>query len=685
LRFWACRTNHRISPGINNTTQHIGGNSNRGTLFFEPYFISQLAAQYPKAIIARVKDYLADWSLEKAVFSQLVLSKPYYFPLKTYKDFQEIDPLSSLLGTLAKAGPDDKALFQLSLVPAGKGYAASARSILEKGVPRPEGEGTRSHPQAGLLEQKINQKAFKAGLRLVAISVEQQASAAFLNHLGGSFGNLTSGEGNSLVLKKPALFQGKFLDSIKKRTFQFVPRYQFLNLDELATLFHLPNQNLAKIKNISWGGKMTGEPPENLPVAGDLTKEEKREINFFAKTEFKNKITTFGVKKKDRRKHIYIIGKTGTGKSTLIANMAINDMRNKEGMAIIDPHGDLCEILLDYVPSYRLNDVCYLDPSDTKNPFRMNPLEVREKEHAELVASGIISIFYKLYHYSWGPRMEYIFRNTILTLVNRPGSTLVDVPKILSDKSFRQKVVKKYCQGVLKNFWFKEFEAMSPRLKSEAISPILNKVGQFVTSPMIREIIGYPHSTVDLQEFMNQGRILICNLSQGKLGEDNAALLGAMFITRMQLAAMSRVNLPEEKRRDFYLYVDEFQNFATRSFIKILSEARKYRLNIAVANQYIGQLSEDVQKAIFGNIGTLVSFLVGAQDANLLSREFGKEYEEEDLVKLGNYQVINKLSIDNLTSTPFYALTLPLPQCRNKNKEKVLRLSRERYTKSVEE
>jgi len=649
---------------------------------FEPYFVSQLTAQYPQAIVTRVKDFLSAWPLVKASFGQLVLAKPYYYPLKTYRDFQEVDPLSSLLGTLAKAGPDDKALIQLAVSAASKSYSLSARRILDRGVPSADGQNTRSHPQAGLIQKKIEQKALKSSLKLLAISESREASESFLNHLAGSFGSLTSGEGNSLVLKKPGLFKGRFLESLKERTFKFVPRYQYLNIEELATIFHLPNQNLAQIKNISWGGKMAGEAPENLPVASGLSEEAKKKINFFAKTEFKNQLTNFGIKKADRRKHMYIIGKTGTGKSTLIANMAINDMRNREGLAVVDPHGDLCDILLDYVPSFRLNDVCYLDPADTKNPFRLNPLEVKNPEHAELVVSGIISIFYKLYHYSWGPRMEYIFRNTILTLVRRPGSTLVDVPRILADDDFRKKVVEKYCGKVLKNFWFNEFNKMSPRLRSEAISPILNKVGQFVTSPMIREIIGYPHSTIDLQEFMDQGKILICNFSQGKLGEDNAALLGAMFITRMQLAAMNRVKLSQEKRKDFYLYVDEFQNFATQSFIKILSEARKYRLNISVANQYIGQLPEDIQKAIFGNVGTLISFLVGAQDASLLSREFGKEYEEEDLVKLGNYQIIIKLAIDDLTSTPFYSLTLPLPACRNKNRPKAIRLSRERYTKT---
>jgi type IV secretory pathway TraG/TraD family ATPase VirD4 len=365
--------------------------------------------------------------------------------------------------------------------------------------------------------------------------------------------------------------------------------------------------------------------------------------------------------------------------------MAINDMQHKNGLAVLDPHGDLCEILLDYVPSYRLNDVCYLDPSNNKRAFHLNPLQVRNKEHAELVASGIVSIFHKLYHYSWGPRMEYIFRNALLTLVNRPQSTLVDVLKILSDASFRKKVVDKYCDDTIKNFWYNEFNKMSERLRSQAVSPIQNKVGQFVNSPTIRNIIGHPHSTIDLQKFMDEGKILIINLSQGKIGEDNAALLGAMLITKMQLAAMSRVDMDEEKRRDFYLYVDEFQNFATSSFVKILSEARKYRLNISVANQYMGQLTDDMQKAIFGNVGTLASFLVGAQDAHYLSREFGERYEEEDLVALDNFEILLRLSINRKTCKPFYAKSLFLPDCENENREKVLKLSRERYTKPIKE
>jgi hypothetical protein len=649
-----------------------------------PYLVSQVLSQYPRATYLKVKDYLPEFNFKNAVYGSLKLSSIYYYPLRTYKEFKDIDPLSSLLGTLAKAGPDDQAVFQMVINPAPLSYDSAARRSMENGLPSLDGKHNRPLPQASLITKKIAERAFHAGLKLVAVSTDKAAAKSFLLHLAGGFGNLNLGEGNSLVLRRQYLLRDWFRNCMLKRSFRFIPSYQYLNLGELATLFHFPSEKLAKIKNISWAHKFLGEPPESLPVAANLTEEEKKDVNFFARTEYKNQPTVYGVKKRDRRKHVYVIGKTGTGKTTLIANMAINDIRNQEGLAVIDPHGDLTEILLDYIPSYRLNDVVYLDPSDIKHPFYLNVLEVNNKEQMELVVSGIVAIFQKLYAYSWGPRLEYILRNVMLTLVQRPGSTLVDVPFMLSDDNFRQKVVEKCTDPIMRNFWNNEFAKMHERLRSEAISPILNKVGQFVSSPMIRNIIGHPHSTINLEKFMNEGKIVLVNLSQGKLGEDNATLLGAMIITKMQLAAMNRVYQKEEERRDFYLYVDEFQNFATKSFIKILSEARKYRLNLTVANQYIGQLEEEVIKAIFGNVGTLMSFLVGAQDAYHLSREFGKIYTEEDLVKIGNYEIINKLSIDNLTSPPFYASTLPLPNCRTQNREKAIRLSTERYTKVSE-
>src|SRR3989344_5649321 len=652
------------------------------------YLESQLSASFPKIIITPVKEYLPppnEW--KNPSVGLLTLSQASYFPLKTYKEFTDVDPLAAILGTMAKAQPDDLMLVQYLVAPASGNWQSKGASAVEKGVPAVGGQPgeTKAHPQKELIERKISEVGFRVGIKLVTDSDSKTRSQELLKHIAGSYGSFTIGEGNSLRLKTPTLFRREFLRSITTRTFANTPAKHYLNISELATLYHLPNLTLAKIRNIAWGSNLLGEPPENLPIAIDLTDEEKREINFIARTEFKNRMQIFGIKRLDRRKHIYIIGKTGTGKSTLIANLAIADMRNDEGLAIIDPHGDLCDILLDYIPAKRLNDVVYFDPSDTKHVIRMNPLEVDDPAHAELVASGIVAIFYKLYYYSWGPRLEYILRNSILTLVQRPGSTLVDEPTIPTDDSFRQSIVDRLPEDALKTFWTKEYAQMNPKLRSEAISPILNKVGQFVTSPTIREIISHPHSSLNLEELMNSGKILIVNLAQGKLGEDNAALLGAMFITKMQLAAMNRINVPEAERRDFYLYVDEFQNFATTSSVKILSEARKYRLDLILANQYIAQLNEELERAIFGNAGPLVGFLVGAEDAEHLMKEFGGVYTQEELVSLGKYQIVIKLSIDNATSAPFPAITLPLPRSKNQNREKVLRVSRERYSRTIKE
>ena len=599
------------------------------------YIESQIAAQYPKSSLIAAIDPLTERIKGKHLsFGSLTLSSISYLPIKTWREFTDSDPLASILGSMAKAEESDVILVQIVVLPTGTGWQAKGARVIASGIIGSDGV-RKPHPKAALIERKISQNGLRTQVRLLVASREKERSRQLLSSLAGSFGGLSLGDASGLVFSNPPLFRkGGFLKSILSRSKKFVPLGQILTVDELATIFHQPGLALSEIR------------------------------------------------KEDRRRHVYIMGKTGTGKSTLIANMAINDMKNGEGLAVVDPHGDLSEILLDYIPSWRINDVAYLDAAASlKHPFRMNLFEVKTQGQGELVASGIVSIFQKLYGFSWGPRLEYILRNSILTLIGRPESTLVDVPRILTDRAFRLSVVDKLADPVLRNFWVSEFEKMGDRLQSEAISPILNKVGQFVSSPTIREIIGYPKSTINLEDVMNQGKIVILNLSQGRLGEDNAALLGAMMITKIQLAAMNRASVSEEERRDFYLYVDEFQNFATTSFIKILSEARKYRLNLTLANQYIGQVPEDVQKAIFGNVGTLISFLVGAEDAAILTREFGGVYKEEELVSLDNFQVILKLAIDGKTSRPFFSYSLPLPESKNSNREKVMKVSQERYTR----
>jgi len=651
---------------------------------FIGFLESQLTAQYPKLVFIEAGDYMPHFVTTPHVAGQLVLGSYFYYPLKTHKDIRDLDIFSSVLGQFAKIPSHEAVVYQIRIEPAGNSWQQYAQKIISSGVPDPNNPArSKTHPQARLIESKASQVGYQTAVRLLAVSENKDSALRLLNSVAGTFGVYTLGDGNNMILKMPAFWQIKKFDrALEDRSGVLASSNHIFTSSELASLWHPPWLGLSAIKNIAWGSKLTGEPPDNLPVATE-NEEEKKLINFFARTEFKNKTSTFGIKKDDRRKHIYMVGKTGTGKSTAIANMVINDMRNGEGVAVIDPHGDLCDILLDYVPSFRINDVAYLDPSDTNHPFRLNPLEVKNDAFKELVASGIVAIFHKLYHYSWGPRLEYILRNAIMTLLHVPQTTLLNVPEILTNDRYRERVVEKLDDQVLKNFWLNEFNKMSPQLRVEATSPILNKVGQFLTSQTIRNIVGHPTSTIDLEDMMNEGKIVMVNLSQGKLGEDASALLGSMIITKFQLAAMNRVYQGEKERRDFYLYVDEFQNFATNSFIKILSEARKYRLDLTLANQYIGQIDEDVQKAIFGNAGSLMSFGVGAEDARLLSREFGSKYEEAELVQLGNFLIILKLSIDNYTSEPFSATTLPLPKSKNQNREKVIRASRERYGKKL--
>jgi CxxC-x17-CxxC domain-containing protein len=403
-------------------------------------------------------------------------------------------------------------------------------------------------------------------------------------------------------------------------------------------------------------------------------------IVIFGETDFRDQKRRFGIKKSDRRRHIYVIGKTGTGKTTLLENMAIQDIRTGRGVGIVDPHGEFAEKMIDFVPSHRINDVIYFNPADLDFPIAFNVMEKVDIEHRHLVASGLVGVFKKIWAESWGPRLEYVLRNAVLALLEYPGSTLLGIMRLLVDKEYRQKVVDKVKDPVVKSFWVDEFSKYRGNFEVEAISPIQNKVGQFLTNPLIRNIVGQTKSTIDMREIMDQGKILIMNLSKGLIGEDASNLLGAMMITKLQLAAMSRVGIPEEERKDFYLYVDEFQNFATESFANILSEARKYRLNLILAHQYIAQVPEVVRDAVFGNVGTTVSFRVGAADAEFLEKEFTPEFSVDDLVNLGFAQIYLKLMIDGFACRPFSAVTLPpVLKDEKSSREKIIRVSRERY------
>ena len=652
------------------------------------YFISQVLSQYPKTLVEeQPSDPLYDVVKDKQTgLAVLNLSQADYYPLKTHKEFSETSPLSAILGFLSKLKLGEAAMLQIVLkVPSS---SVSLQKSMRQKMKTTDTEGKEtSNPYNNLITQKLATPLLFAQIRLVFSSKLTEEVKSRLAEFAGTFGIYTLSEGNSFLFQpKRGVLKKTFFQAIVNREFSLLQKSLPLNLDELASVWHLPDKNLEKIKSINWGKQLLSEAPDNLPTSKDSSPESKKEINFFGKTEYRNSEEIFGVKKEDRSKHVYIIGKTGAGKSTMIANMAINDIRNGEGVAVIDPHGDLSEMILEYIPKRRMADVVYLDPTlSDDRAFSLNLFDKDGASHQDVISSGIVSVFYKLYGDSWGPRLEYILRNTIITLLYTGESTFADILRLLADKKYRDQIVDKIKDKdkVMYEFWRYEYDKMTDRLRVESIASIQNKVGQFVSSLRIRQILDSKHSTFSLDEIMNEKKILIVNLSQGKLGEDTTALLGAMFITKMQLTAMRRVDINPEKRTDFYLYVDEFQNFATTSFIKILSEARKYKLNLTLANQYVDHVDEDIQKAIFGNVGTLVTFVIGSNDAVIFEKEFGGKFTSEDLVSLGKHQILLKMAIDGLTSDPFFAKTLPLPSVINHNKDKIIRLSLDKYYKKV--
>ncbi len=416
---------------------------------------------------------------------------------------------------------------------------------------------------------------------------------------------------------------------------------------------------------------------------------EKEKIIYIGEVNWRHQRTKFGIKDDDRRRHMYLVGKTGMGKSSLLENMAIQDICAGHGVAFIDPHGEAAERILDYVPSWRVNDVIYFNPGDVAYPTAFNVMEIENPEHRNLIAAGLMAVFKKIWPDVWSARMEYILNNTILALLEYPNSTLLGINRMFSDAEYRARVVEKITDPIIRSFWVNEYAKYNQKYEQESTAAIQNKIGQFIANPLMRNIIGQVKSNIDMRRIMDEKKILIVNISKGMVGEDASRLFGAMVITKLQLAAMSRQNIPEEQRTDFYCYVDEFQNFATDSFVNILSEARKYRLSLILANQYLGQLEEmsasgkssRVKDAVFGNVGTIIVFRVGAEDAEFLEPEFTPEITIEDFVNLGKYHIYLKLMIDGITSAPFSAMTLPPMEITEPSeKEKIIRISRERHS-----
>ena len=409
---------------------------------------------------------------------------------------------------------------------------------------------------------------------------------------------------------------------------------------------------------------------------------EPNEIVYIGETNFRNKKVRFGIKVDDRRRHMYVVGSTGMGKSEFLKNMAIQDIEAGRGVCFIDPHGDSADALLDFVPEERIKDVIYLNPDDLEFPIAFNVMEGIGFDYRHLVASGLVGVFKKIWGAeAWSGRMEYILNNTILALLEYPDSTLLGINRLMSSKEYRKKVVANITDPIVKSFWTDEFAKYADKFATEATAAIQNKVGQFASNNLIRNILGQPKSKINIRNIMDEGKILIVNVSRGKIGEDASRLLGAFLVTKIQLAAMSRVDIPESERRDFFLYVDEFQHFATESFANILSEARKYHLSLVMAHQYIKQMEEPVMDAVFGNVGTIISFRVGAEDAEFLEKWFQPDFMMNDIVNLGKRSMYLKLMINGVSSKGFSAGTLDrFPKLEKSNREAIIAFSREKYS-----
>lgn len=673
----------------------------------------QIYAQYPTVQIHEAEeDYVTHERDHSVVYtSSITLTENEMLPIKTFQNF-EVDPLAGITGTLAKLESSGEEVWVQILVRpiADDWHKASERWVesskggslsslfsggfngrwfmqLVEALWRPPEAGSGASGETKELSERektritaAQTKATKLGyqvkIRLAYLGESQVNAKLQMQAIVGAFKQFNSTNLNGFKMSGGS-FNKEDLAYYKTRS--FTDHGYLLNIEELASVFHLPHTNV-ETPNIVWASNKTAEPPQKLPIiSGNPAIDEN--ISAFGLTNFRGLTHQFGMLRYDRSRHVYIIGQTGAGKSGLLELFALSDIFHNQGYAIIDPHGDFAVNNMRFIPASRLQDVVYFNPADTAHPLGFNPLEVTNPSQKTNISSEVIGVLKRMFGDSWGPRLEYILRYTILALLDRPETTMLDITRMLTDKKFRKETLDFCTDTVVLNFWKVEFASWNDKFVAEAIAPVLNKVGAFTANPVIRNIIGQPKSTFNIRQIMDEGKILIVNLSKGLIGEDNASILGSFLVTKIQLAAMSRSDIPDIKdRRPFYLYVDEFQNFATDSFATILSEARKYGLNLTVANQYIGQMTETVRDAVFGNVGSMISFRVSADDAPLLSKQFEPQFEAADLLQMHNRHFIINMVINGEKVPAFSATTLTLPPMQQDNTGRIIEHTRHTYS-----
>ena len=678
----------------------------------------QIYAQYPTVQIYKMDDDYVDNRAKYPVsyVTELGLTENEALPIKTFDSF-EVDPLAGITGTLAKLDPGrtEEMWIQILARPIPDDWhknttdrwidhiKSGKKTALSTGIDwtwlveaigalfRPPAGGTNSDVKVELSERaktqiaKAEEKATKLGydvkIRLAYLGQNETDAKLNMQALVGTFKQYNSTSINGFK-QLNGTFDRKALDDYKTR--QFSERGFILNISELASVYHLPHTSV-ETPNIVWANAKTAEPPAQLPVlTGEKAIDEN--ISAFGLTNFRGINHQFGLQRIDRSRHVYIIGQTGAGKSGMLELLALSDVFYNQGYCIIDPHGDFAIDNLKFVPESRVKDVVYFNPADTAFPVAFNPLEVSDPSRKPNICSEVIGVLKRMFGDSWGPRLEHILRYTLLALLDRPSATLLDISRMLTDKEFRKETLE-YCHDVtVLQFWKHEFGQWNEKQVNESIAPVLNKVGAFTANPIIRNIIGQPKSSFDIRKIMDEGKILVVNLSKGLIGEDNASILGAFLVTKVQLAAMSRSDIPHvQDRRPFYLYVDEFQNFATDSFAVILSEARKYGLNLTVANQYVAQMTDSVRDAVFGNVGTTISFRVSPEDAPILVKQFEPTFDASDLLQLNNRHFVISMIVNGEKVPAFSATTLSIPDTPQDNFSSIIEYSRVRYGRPREE
>lgn len=674
---------------------------------------SQIYSQYPTVqIFTADEDYVNhERDHEVVCTSEIDLVDSEFLPLKTFQNF-EVDPLAGITGTLAKLESTGEELWiQVLARPIADDWHKAASSWIngvKNGSPfsfgsgginlswfgnllvalwqPPEGGAGESKPKElsdrektriAEAEKKATKLGYQTKIRIAYLGESETNAKLRLQALVGTYKQFNSTNLNGFKQGKPS-FQKADLARYRARLFD--DRGYILNIEEIASVWHLPHTNV-ETPNIVWATNKTAEPPSKLPViTGNDAIDEN--ISAFGLTNFRGINHQFGMLRVDRSRHVYVIGQTGTGKSGLLELFTLSDVFHNQGYAIIDPHGDFAVDNLRFIPESRIKDVVYLNPADTAFPLGFNPLEVFDPSQKGNTSSEVIGVLKRMFESSWGPRLEYILRYTLLALLDRPNTTMLDITRMLTDKKFREETLTYCTDTVVLQFWRVEFASWNEKFASEAIAPVLNKVGAFTANPVIRNVIGQPKSTFNIRQIMDEGKILVVNLSKGLLGEDNASILGALLVTKIQLAAMSRSDIPDIKdRRPFYLYVDEFQNFATDSFATILSEARKYGLNLTVANQYISQMSDTVRDAVFGNVGTMITFRVSADDAPILAKQFEPQFEAMDLLQMHNRHFILSMVINGEKAPAFSATTLTLPPAQTNNMQAIVEHTRRLYSR----